>query len=54
VIALQLLFGLMGYTAAFEAGRPDIGIPALALVAVEFYLLATPAARLAFFRRREP
>jgi hypothetical protein len=54
VIALQLLLALMGYTAAFEAGRPDIGIPALALVAVVFYLLATPAARLAFFRRREP
>lgn len=54
VIAGQLLLGLMGYTAAFEAGRPAIGIPALALVALEFYLLATPAARLAFFRRRDP
>jgi hypothetical protein len=53
VIAGQLLLGLMGYTAAVEAHRPAIGIPALALVALVFYLLATPEARLAFFRRRD-
>ncbi|MFW3171082.1 hypothetical protein [Geodermatophilus sp. CPCC 206100] len=51
VIVLQLLLGLFGYTSAFEAGRPAIGIPILVLVALELYLLATPEARLAFYRR---
>jgi hypothetical protein len=51
VIVLQLLLGILGYTAAFQAGQPLIGVPVLAVVAVELYLLATPEARLAFFRR---
>ncbi|MPQ99900.1 hypothetical protein GB931_18655 [Modestobacter sp. I12A-02628] len=51
VIVLQLLLGLVGYTIAFEAERPLIGLPVLALVAVELYLLATPEARLAYFDR---
>jgi hypothetical protein len=51
VVVLQILLGLLGYTLAFEADRPLIGVPVLALVAVELYLLATPEARLAFFRR---
>ncbi len=51
VVALQLLLGVFGYTTAFQAGQPLIGVPVLALVAVELYLLATPEARLAFFER---
>lgn len=51
VVVLQILLGLLGYTLAFEAGRPLIGVPVLVLVATELYLLATPEARLAFFHR---
>jgi hypothetical protein len=51
VVALQIFLGLLGYTSAFSYGRPEIGLPVLALVAVELYLLATPEARLAFSRR---
>ncbi len=51
VVALQILLGLLGYTLAFEADQPLIGVPVLALVATELYLLATPEARLAFFQR---
>jgi hypothetical protein len=51
VIAAQIFFGLSGFVAAFEAGRPLIGLPVLALVATELYLLATPEARLAFLGR---
>ena len=51
VIVLQLLLAVIGYTAAFQADRPLIGVPVLAAVAVELYLLATPEARLAFFDR---
>ena len=51
VVALQILLGLLGYTLAFEADLPLIGVPVLALVAVELYLLATPEARLAFSDR---
>ncbi|MCU1614906.1 MAG: conserved rane protein of unknown function [Frankiales bacterium] len=51
VVALQLLLGLLGYTTAFQGGRPEVGVPLLAVAAVELYLLATPEARLAFFRR---
>jgi hypothetical protein len=51
VIVLQLLLGVLGYTAAFQADRPLIGVPVLAAVAVELYLLATPEARLAFLGR---
>jgi hypothetical protein len=51
VIALQLLLALLGYTAV-QAGRPVLGVPVLLLAAAEIYLLATPEARLAFFRRR--
>jgi hypothetical protein len=51
VIVMQLLLGVMGYTAAFQADRPLLGVPVLAAVALELYLLATPEARLAFFER---
>jgi hypothetical protein len=51
VVVLQLLLGVLGYTAAFQADRPLIGVPVLAAVALELYLLATPEARLAFFDR---
>jgi hypothetical protein len=51
VIVLQLLLAVLGFTAAFQADRPLIGVPVLAVVAVELYLLATPEARLAFFNR---
>ena len=52
VIVLQLLLAALAYTTAFQAGQPLVGVPVLALVAVELYLLATPEARLAFFERR--
>jgi hypothetical protein len=51
VIVLQLLLAALAYTAAFEAGQPLIGVPVLALVAAELYLLATPEARLAYLER---
>ena len=51
VIAAQVLFGLSGYVAAFEAERPLIGVPILIVVATELYLLATPEARLAYLER---
>jgi hypothetical protein len=52
VVALQLIFGLIGYTAAFQGGAPQVGVPVLAAAAVELYLLATPEARLAYANRR--
>jgi hypothetical protein len=51
VIAAQVLFGLSGYVAAFEAERPVVGVPILLLVAAELYLLATPESRLAYLER---
>jgi hypothetical protein len=48
VIALQVFFGLSGFVAAFQAGRPDIGVPVLVLVAAALYLLMTPESREAF------
>jgi hypothetical protein len=51
VIVLQLLLAALAYTTAFEAGRPAIGLPVLALVAAELYLLATPESRLAYLDR---
>jgi hypothetical protein len=51
VIALQILFAASGFVAAFQAGRPEIGIPVLALAAAVLYLLLTPEARLAFLDR---
>ena len=53
VVALQILLGLMGVAALSQAGLPAFGIPALVLAALVLYLLATPEARLAYFRRRE-
>jgi len=50
VVAAQIFFGLSGFVAAFEADRPLIGVPILAVVAGVIYLLATPEARLAYFR----
>jgi hypothetical protein len=51
VVVVELILGLLGYTAAFQYGAPQVGIPLLVLAAVELYLLATPEARLAFSRR---
>jgi hypothetical protein len=51
VVAAQIFLGLSGFVAAFEAERPLIGVPVLAVVAVELYLLATPEARLAYVGR---
>lgn len=48
VVAMQLILGFSGLTAITQAHSPAFGVPALALVAAEFYLLATPEARLAF------
>ena len=50
VVALQLILGAVGLYAATTADSPEFGIPVLAIVAVELYLLATPEARLAYFR----
>ena len=51
VIVLQLLLGAVAYTTAFQAHQPIVGVPVLVLAAAELYLLATPAARLAFWGR---
>ena len=51
VIALQILVAASGFVAAFQAGRPGIGVPLLALSAAVLYLLLTPEARLAFLDR---
>jgi hypothetical protein len=51
VVVLQLLLGAVAYTTAFQASQPIIGIPVLVLAAAELGLLATPAARLAFWGR---
>ena len=51
VVAAQIFFGLSGFVAAFEAGRPLIGLPILLLVAAVLYLLATPESRLAYLDR---
>jgi hypothetical protein len=51
VVALQLFLGIFGYTTAFTADRPEIGVPMLALVGLTLYLLATPEARLAYSDR---
>jgi hypothetical protein len=48
VVALQIFLGIFGYTAAFQADQPLIGVPVLALVGLVLYLLATPEARLAY------
>jgi hypothetical protein len=50
VVALQILLGLLAFTTAFQAGLPLVGLPVLGLVGAVLYLLATPGARLAFFR----
>jgi hypothetical protein len=51
VIALQLLLAVLGYTLAVQADLPLLGVPVLALVGIELYLLATPEARLAYSDR---
>jgi hypothetical protein len=51
VIVLQLILAALGYTTAFDAERPLLGIPVLVLVAAVLYLLATPEARLAYLER---
>ncbi|WP_233489064.1 hypothetical protein [Blastococcus sp. TF02-09] len=50
VIALQILFAASGLVAV-QAGRPEIGVPALLLAAATVYLLMTPEARLAYLDR---
>jgi hypothetical protein len=54
VVVMQVLLAVIGCTLAFQAGRPLLGVPVLALVAVELYLLFTPEARLAFLERPPP
>lgn len=51
VVVLQLILAALGYTTAFEAERPQIGVPVLVLVAAVLYLLATPESRLAYLQR---
>ena len=51
VVVLQIFLGLLGYQAAFEFERPELGLPVLVPVAVTLYLLATPESRLAFLER---
>ncbi|MGY2084577.1 hypothetical protein [Blastococcus sp. SYSU DS0539] len=51
VVALQLFLGLTGFTFAFTAQQPLIGLPILALVVTVLYLLATPESRLAYLDR---
>jgi hypothetical protein len=51
VIVLQLILAALGYTTAFEAERPLVGVPVLVLVAAVLYLLATPESRLAYLER---
>lgn len=51
VIALQLFLGLIGFTFAFTAQQPLIGLPILALVGAVLYQLATPESRLAYLDR---
>ncbi len=48
VVVLQIFLGLIGYQAAFEFGRPLLGLPILVPVALTLYLLATPESRLAY------
>ncbi|MGY2065093.1 hypothetical protein [Blastococcus sp. SYSU DS0619] len=51
VVALQLFLALTGFTFAFTAQQPLIGLPILALVGAVLYLLATPESRLAYLDR---
>nr|WP_239520518.1 hypothetical protein [Blastococcus saxobsidens] len=51
VIALQLFLALVGFTFAFSAQQPLIGLPILALVVTVLYSLATPESRLAYLGR---
>jgi hypothetical protein len=51
VIVFQLILAALGYTTAFDAQRPLIGVPVLVLVAAVLYLLATPESRLAYLER---
>lgn len=51
VIALQIFVAASGFVAAFQAGRPGIGVPLLAVSAAVLYLLLTPEARLAYLDR---
>ncbi|TFV52370.1 hypothetical protein [Blastococcus sp. TF02A-35] len=48
VIALQLFLGIAGFTLAFSAQLPLVGLPVLALVVAVLYLLAAPESRLAY------
>lgn len=50
VVALQILFAASGLV-ALQSGRPEIGLPVLALTAATVYLLMTPEARLAYLDR---
>ena len=51
MIVLQLILAALGYTTAFEAQRPLVGVPVLVMVAAVLYLLATPESRLAYLER---
>lgn len=47
VVVLQLLWLPVGYSLAFQAGRPQYGIPVLVLALTTLGLFATPSARAA-------
>ncbi|MGY1754184.1 hypothetical protein [Blastococcus sp. SYSU D01042] len=51
VIAVQVLVAASGFVTAFQAARPEIGVPLLVLAAGILYLLMTPEARLAYLDR---
>ncbi len=50
IVVLQVLWLPVGFSLAFQAGRPAYGVPILAVAIAVLYLLATPEARAAFDR----
>jgi len=52
VIVIQILAVPVGYSLAFPSEQPLYGIPVLAAAGGVLYLLATPAAQLAFRQQR--
>jgi hypothetical protein len=50
IVVLQVLWLPVGFSLAFQAGRPEYGVPILALAIGVLFLLATPEARVAFDR----
>ncbi len=50
IVVLQVLWLPVGFSLAFQAGRPQYGVPILVLAIGVLALLATPEARAAFDR----